>query len=186
LDRHLAGNRGALAVVRVPSEAEEAARGVSRQRQSLVRDRVRFTLRGKGIARLRGIALPPEWWRERAFVRLDLPADLREQLSALRRVILSIDAEAVALTTQIEAAAPAALPAYLGPLTWEILRREVGDWSRFANRRQLHRPLPQRAFLRCLPSARQHQSPRQSPPAPYPRRGRLAASALPAGLSARR
>src|SRR5579863_5106456 len=38
LDRHLAGNRRALAVVRVPTEAEEAERGVSRQRQSLVRD----------------------------------------------------------------------------------------------------------------------------------------------------
>jgi transposase len=137
LDRHLAGNRGALAIVRVPSEAQEAARGVSRQRQGLVRDRVRFTLRGKGIARLRGITLPPEWWRERAFAQLELPADLREQLSGLRRVILSIDAEAVVLTTQLEAAAPAALPAYLGALTWEILRREVGDWGRFANRRQV-------------------------------------------------
>jgi transposase len=41
LDRHLCGNRGALAVVRVPTEEEEALRGVSRQRQSLVRDRVR-------------------------------------------------------------------------------------------------------------------------------------------------
>jgi transposase len=137
LDRYLAGNRGALSVVWVPSEAEEAARGVSRQRQSLVRDRVRFTLRGKGIARLRGVVLPPEWWRERTFARLDLPADLREHLSALQRVILAIAAEAVALTTQLEAAAPAPLPAYLGPLTWESLRREVGDWSRFRNRRQV-------------------------------------------------
>jgi len=32
LDRYLAGNRGALAVVWIPSEAEEASRGVGRQR----------------------------------------------------------------------------------------------------------------------------------------------------------
>ncbi len=48
-----------------------------------------------------------------------------------------LEAEAAALTTQIEAAAPAHLPAYLGPLTWELLRREVGDWGRFRNRRQV-------------------------------------------------
>ena len=137
LDRHLAGNRGALAVVRVPTEAEEAARSVSRQRQSLVRDRVRFTLRGKGVARLRGMVLPAEWWRERIFTRLELPLDLREQLTALRRVILAIEAEAVAISAQIEASAPAQLPAYLGALTWELLHREVGDWYRFRNRRQV-------------------------------------------------
>jgi len=125
LDRHLAGNRGALAVVRVPTEAEEAARSVSRQRQSLVRDRVRFTLRGKGVARLRGVALPKEWWRERIFARLDLPPDLREQLTAIRRVILAIEAEAAALTAQIEASAPAHLPAYLGAITWELLHRAL-------------------------------------------------------------
>jgi transposase len=45
LDRYLAGNRGALAVVRAPTEAEEAARSVGRQRQSLMRDRTRLTLR---------------------------------------------------------------------------------------------------------------------------------------------
>src|SRR5580658_902879 len=41
LDRYLSGNRGALAVVWIPSEAEEAARSVGRQRQSLMCDRVR-------------------------------------------------------------------------------------------------------------------------------------------------
>ncbi len=42
LDRYLAGNRGALAVVRVPTEAEEAARALGRQRQALARERVRL------------------------------------------------------------------------------------------------------------------------------------------------
>src|SRR4051812_3945892 len=50
LDRYLAGNRGALAVVRVPSEAEEAARSIGRQRQSLARERVRLILQGKSAA----------------------------------------------------------------------------------------------------------------------------------------
>src|SRR5208283_1709680 len=54
LDRYLAGNRGALAVVRVPSEAEEQARAVARQRQSLQQERVRLVLKARSAALLRG------------------------------------------------------------------------------------------------------------------------------------
>jgi transposase len=137
LDRYLAGNRGALAVVWIPSEAEEAARGVGRQRQSLSRERVRLTLRGKSLARLRGLSIPAEWWRERIFPKLELPDDLRMQLASWQRILLSIDAELSVLTDQLQAAAPAELPSYLGAMTWELLRREVGDWQRFRNRRQV-------------------------------------------------
>jgi transposase len=137
LDRYLAGNRGALAVVWIPSEAEEAARSVGRQRQRLVSDRTRLILRGKGLARLRGLSLSAEWWHERIFLKLDLPDDLRMQLASLQRIILQIDAEQAALTDQLQAGAPAELPCYLGALTWELLRREVGDWRRFHNLRQV-------------------------------------------------
>jgi transposase len=137
LDRYLAGNRGALAVVWIPSEAEEAARSVGRQRQSLVRDRTRLTLRGMGLARLRGLSLSRQWWHERIFPKLDLPDDLRTQLASWQRILLPIDAELAALTDQLQAGAPAGLPSYLGSMTWELLRREVGDWKRFRNRRQV-------------------------------------------------
>lgn len=137
LDRYLSGNRGALAVVWIPSEAEEAARSLGRQRQSLVRDRTRIILRGKGLARLRGLSLPADWWHERMFPKLDLPDDLRTQLAGWQRIALQIDAEQATLTTQLQDAAPAELPCYLGALTWELLRREVGDWHRFHNRRQV-------------------------------------------------
>jgi len=137
LDRYLSGNQGALAVVWVPSEAEEAARSLGRQRQSLVRDRTRIILRGKGLARLRGLPLPGDWWDERIFPKLDLPDDLRMQLAGWQRIVLQIEAEQATLTSQLQDAAPAELPCYLGSLTWELLRREVGDWSRFHNRRQV-------------------------------------------------
>ena len=137
LDRYLSGNRGALAVVWIPSEAEEAARSFGRQRQTLARERVRLTLRGKGLARLRGLSLPAEWWHERIFPKLDLPDDLRTQLASWQRILLPIDAELAALTLQLQAAAPAQLPSFLGAMTWELLRREVGDWRRFRNRRQV-------------------------------------------------
>ena len=137
LDRYLSGNLGALAVVWVPSEAEEAARSLGRQRQSLVRDRTRIILRGKGLARLRGLDLPSDWWLERIFLKLDLAGDLRTQLAGWQRIALQIEAEQATLTGQLQDAAPSGLPSYLGALTWELLRREVGDWHRFRNRRQV-------------------------------------------------
>ena len=137
LDRYLAGNRGELAVVWIPSEAQELARGVGRQRQTLARERVRLALRGKGLARLRGLSLPATWWQERVFPKLELPDDLRAQLASWQRILLPIDAELSALTAQLQEAAPAQLPSFLGSMTWELLRREVGDWKRFRNRRQV-------------------------------------------------
>jgi transposase len=137
LDRYLAGNRGALAVVWIPTEAEEAARSFSRQRQTLARERVRLTLRGKSMGRLRGLTLPATWWHERIFLKLELPDDLRAQLVGWQRILLQIDAELDACTKELQAAAPAQLPVALGAMTWEVLRREVGDWRRFRNRRQV-------------------------------------------------
>jgi transposase len=137
LDRYLSGNRGALALVWIPSEGEEAARSIGRQRQSMARDRTRLTLRGKGVARLRGLSLPATWWHERIFPKLDMPDDLRTQLAGWQRILLQIEAEQAALTLQLQAAAPAQLPVALGAMTWELLRREVGDWRRFHNRRQV-------------------------------------------------
>jgi len=94
-------------------------------------------LRGKGLARLRGLSLLAEWWHERIFPKLDLPDDLRTQLASWQRILLPIDAELAALTEHLQSAAPAQLPCFLGAMTWELLRREVGDWRRFHNRRQV-------------------------------------------------
>jgi transposase len=139
LDRHLAGNRGALAVVRVPSEAEEQARALARQRQSLQRERVRLILQGKSAALLRGHPLPKDWWEPKVLARLAgaLPAELVAALRRWQRVLVSLEAERAALTAQLQQAAPTGLPVGLGPLTWELMSREAGDWHRFRNRRQV-------------------------------------------------
>lgn len=137
LDRYLAGNRGALAVVRVPTEAEEAARALGRQRQALARERVRLILQGKSAALLRGHALPKDWWEPRVLPTLEVPADLRAQLMSWQRVLVSIEAELQGLTARLQQAAPADLPVGVGAMTWELLQREVGDWRRFHNRRQV-------------------------------------------------
>jgi len=84
-----------------------------------------------------GLSLAATWWHERTFPKLELPDDLRAQLASWQRVLLAIDAELSALTVQLQEAAPAWLPSFLGVMTWELLRREVGDWRRFHNRRQV-------------------------------------------------
>lgn len=139
LDRYLAGNRGALALVRVPSEAEEQARAVARQRQSLQRERVRLIVQGKSAARLRGLRLPTDWWEPPVLARLaaELSAELLAALQRWQRILVCIQAELETLTVQLEQAAPPGLPLGLGSLTWELIHREVGDWRRFRNRRQV-------------------------------------------------
>ena len=49
-----------------------------------------------------------------------------------------MEAEEKAMTEAIqEKGAETQIPRGVGPLTFEVLRREVGDWSRFTNRRQV-------------------------------------------------
>ena len=119
------------------SNLPSSVSAVGRQRQALSKERVRLILRGKSAALLRGLRLPSDWWTPRVLPKLDLPADLRAQLEAWQRVLAGIDTELQALTARLEQAAPPGLPVGLGALTWELLTREISDWKRFKNRRQV-------------------------------------------------
>ena len=66
----------------------------------------------------------PAWVIERLEVFIVILGPLEEQEMKLMRAIQ-------------EAAQEQKIPRGVGPLTFEILRREVGDWSRFNNRRQV-------------------------------------------------
>jgi len=52
-------------------------------------------------------------------------------------VLASLSQELKQATVALEAVAPAARPKGLGGLTYEVVEREVGDWKRFENRRQV-------------------------------------------------
>jgi transposase len=137
LDRYVSGNTKAFSVVRVPSEAEEQARSRSRQREALQREKQRLAAQGRSDALYYGARLQGPWWEERPWQKLVLPPIVSELLQPLRRLIEAVDKELQELTRTIEAAAPQGLPAGLGKLTYEILEREIGDWKRFGNRRQV-------------------------------------------------
>jgi transposase len=137
LDRYVAGNSEAFCVVRVPTEAEEQARSRSRQRESLQKEKQRLAAQGRSHALYYGAHLEGAWWTESLWPELEVPPIVQELLEPLRRLIQALEQELKPLTQALTDATPKELPKGLGKLTYEVLEREVGDWNRFDNRRQV-------------------------------------------------
>ena len=139
LDRYLAGQQQALSVVRVPTETQERLRAQSRLRDQLVRQKKHLAQRGRGLALQFGYRLRGCWFGPRGWPRWQqqLPDWLQALLEPLRPSLETLEQQVRRLTAQIEAVSPIGRPVGLGALTAEILRREVGDWNRFHNRREV-------------------------------------------------
>ena len=139
LDRYVGGNHDAFCVVRVPTPEQEQQRSISRQRESFQRERQRLAAQGRSHALYYGEHLQGEWWQEEVWTvtATQLPAIVVNLLEPLRRLIAALEVELRIRTKEVEAAAPEQLPVGLGKLTSEILEREVADWNRFKNRRQV-------------------------------------------------
>jgi transposase len=139
LDRYVAGNRKALAVVTVPTEEQEQKRALSRQREQLRRQRLSVAAQGRMLLLGQGYRESNFWWRGARWERLEerLPGWLHSQLECFRRVIAVLEQEVRVLTQQVSQAAPVSLPRGLGSLTHEVIEREIRDWHRFKNRRQV-------------------------------------------------
>ena len=139
LSRYLDGNQHELAVIRVPSEEEERARDLCRQRQQLVRARQKLEAQGRGLLVTHGLPVAMHWWKEQTWGRLSklLPGWIHGHLEGYRPALLALHAQILALSSLLEASAPADLPCGLGKLTAVLALREVCDWGRFDNRRQV-------------------------------------------------
>lgn len=140
LDRFTLGNRKAFSIVRVPSEDEERDRAFTRQRQQIVRERQRLQAMGRSLLASHGIHVTGKWWTGKTWklISEEAPAWVIERLRVYVRLIEPMEAEEKAMTEAIqEVGAETQIPRGVGPLTFEVLRREVGDWSRFTNRRQV-------------------------------------------------
>ena len=139
LDRYVAGNPHALATVRVPTPQEEQKRIESRQREQLKREVKRLAAQGRSLLLTQGQREKKGWWEDRRWskLKLKLPAWLAGRLECFRRVLATLTAELDAATTALEQAAPALRPKGLGGLSYEVVEREIGDWHRFSNRRQV-------------------------------------------------
>jgi transposase len=66
-----------------------------------------------------------------------LPAWILTHLELYRPVLLALDQQIRALTIELEKAAPATLPKGMGALSSVVISREICDWQRFRNRRQV-------------------------------------------------
>ena len=139
LSRYLDGNTRELAVIRVPTEAEEQARHVSRQREQLVRLRQKLEAQGRSLLVSHGLPSPAHWWKNQTWSRLikHLPGWICIRLEVLRPGLLALEQQIVALSAELKASAPADVPAGVGKLTTVMMSREICSWERFTNRRAI-------------------------------------------------
>src|SRR5713101_7584643 len=137
LDRFVEGNGSALALVRVPTEEEERSRAIHRQREQLVKARKQLEAQGRSLMVNHGIEPVKSWWKPRTFAALDVPEWMKELLQNSQPILLALQEKIAALTLQLQNAATTNQPRGLGALTSVIIDREIGDWRRFNNRRQI-------------------------------------------------
>jgi transposase len=139
LDRYLRGNTKAFTIVTVPTPAQEQDRARGRLRDQLKRSRHEWEARGRSLLLVHGFHVSGPWWHKSDWEtrRAQLPEWLATELEIMRTLLASLDAQERARRAELEAAAPQALPKAVGALTWVLLAREICDWARFKNRRQV-------------------------------------------------
>jgi transposase len=137
LDRFVRGNREALAIVRVPTPEEEQQRALHRQREQLLKVRKVLEAQGRSLMVNHGIEPVKNWWKLRNFAALALPAWMKELLHNSQPILVALQQKIQALTLHLEAAATAKQARGLGKMTSVIIDREIGNWHRFNNRRQI-------------------------------------------------
>ena len=154
LDRYEAGNRKALAVVRVPQLSEEVHRSRVRQRKQFQGDRNAWANRGKSLLLYYGLPSNWSWWKPdrweqtRKAVQAQMPEhaeQILQMLSDYQELAMAATAKLDALTreqqkNQKERSAQkkdVKRICGIGELSMAAIEAEIGDWKRFANRRQV-------------------------------------------------
>lgn len=139
LDRYVRGNTKAMTPVRVPTVEEQQQRSVCRLRDQLKQSRHQWEARGRSLMLFHGHHVTGKWWSPRRWAQLEQTIGpwLAKQLPVMRATILLLDEQEKSLRAQLEAQAPRQLPKAVGALTWVTLGREICDWGRFRNRRQV-------------------------------------------------
>ena len=137
LDRLVEGNREALAVVRVPTPEEEQVRAIHRQREQLVKARKQLEAQGRSLMVNDGLEPVKSWWKRRTFAALEVPEWMKELLGNTQPILLALEEKIRALSVQLQSAAAPGQPRGVGAMTSVVIDREIGNWSRFNNRRQV-------------------------------------------------
>src|SRR5438132_7658625 len=125
LDRFVQGNRAALAIVRVPSEAEEQKRAIHRQREQLVKARKQLEAQGRSLMVNHGLEPVQSWWKPRAFAALPVPQWMKELLANSQPILVALQQKIASLTIQLQSSATPKQPRGLGLMTSVIIDREI-------------------------------------------------------------
>ena len=150
LDRHLAGNDTALRLVRVPTLQQEISRRKARERNTYRKERQRWISRGRSLLHTLGVSRPGRWWELSRHQELmkqikgrygqEVLEQIQPELDRYLEMIQMLEKKLHELTAQLCQSAQQRSKERIkgiGYLSSELLDREVGDWSRFANRRQV-------------------------------------------------
>jgi transposase len=153
LDRYVAGNRKALAVVRVPSLAEEVRRSRVRERRQWLGDRNRRANFGKSLLMQYGLPASWRWWTlehweqtqksvreamgEHAQVLLDMLGDYLEMLTTVSQKLHDLTKEQKKKQKERSTRDKAVRLRGIGELSMAVIESEIVDWNRFTNRRQV-------------------------------------------------
>ena len=147
LDRYVEGNRDALALVRVPTPAEQQARALHRQREQLVRTRKQLEAHGRSLLVDHGLEPVQKWWKARTFAKLEVPAWMEEMLRHTQPILLQLEAQIRALTAPTAGrrhARPTPRPGRPLQRRDRPRDRRLAPLPQPAPGRQLHRPLRRR------------------------------------------
>ena len=92
---------------------------------------------GRSLMVNHGIEPVKSWWKRRTFAALQVPEWMKELLNNSQPILLALEEKIRALTIQLQAAASSTQPRGLGLLSSVVIDREIGNWERFSNRRQV-------------------------------------------------
>ena len=99
--------------------------------------RKRLEAQGRSLMVNHGLEPVQNWWKPRTFAALAVPQWMRELLLNSQPILLALQEKIALLTLQLQSAAAPNQPRGLGKMTSVIIDREIGDWRRFNNRRQI-------------------------------------------------
>jgi transposase len=99
--------------------------------------RKRLEAQGRSLMVNHGMEPVQNWWKPRTFAALPVPQWMRELLGNSQPILLALQEKIAALTVQLQSVAAPNQPCGLGKMTSVVIDREIGDWHRFNNRRQI-------------------------------------------------
>lgn len=137
---YVQGDGQMMRVVRVPSGQEEQLRAHSRQYDQLVAQRRGISAQGRSLTLSQGFSTMGDgWWRPKPYQQWSklLPEWIQSQLEVLRPSLRLLDQQIAQRKKELIQSNDQALPKGFGAQTMVQMDREIGDWSRFSNRRKV-------------------------------------------------